>query len=248
MSEIDTQILDRVTKPSKTAGIGLIVLNTDEVAGIAFNSLMPKDKVSVFETRCGYNAADGFSLTRTLAEVADDLPPIDRMKVVAFSCTSGTVAWGVERLFSELGKAFPGAMYTSPASAAILALKRLNASRIALLTPYGMETHREFLKFFAGIGFDIVANGTFPYSSDHEICELSSESIFAAGKRLTADRPDALFISCCATPVVPLIEDLEKDLGIPVVTSSQAMAWDALQLAGCYEPIQGFGRLMTLAR
>ncbi|PWJ88181.1 MULTISPECIES: hypothetical protein [Mesorhizobium] len=249
MTELDTQILDRVTKPSKAATVGLIVLNTDEVAGIAFNSIMPKEKVSVFETRCGYNTVNGFSLTRTLAEVANDLPPVDRMDVVAFSCTSGTVAWGLERLFSELSKAFPGAKYTSPASAAILALRRLNASRIALLTPYGLETHKSFLSFFGGTGFEIVANGTFPYSTDHEICELSSESIFGAAKTLTLDGlPDALFISCCATPVVPHIKDLERELGIPVVTSSQAMAWDALHLADCYEPIQGFGRLLTLSR
>lgn len=244
-----TQIFERVISPSKAARIGLILLNTDEVGGVAFTSIMPKDKVSVFETRSGYHGGGGFSLTRPFAELADTLPPPGRLDVLAFSCTSGTVAMGMERLLSELGKARPDVKCTSPAVAAIPALKQLNASRIALLTPYGLGTHQSLLRFFRENGFQITADGAFPYTSDHEICELSRESIFCAAKALIYPTlPDALFISCTSTPIVPYIESLEREIGIPVVTSSQAMAWDALRLAGLREPIHGFGRLLASAR
>ena len=55
-------------------------------------------------------------------------------------------------------------------------------------------------------------------------------------------------ISCTATPVVSHIAALEKAIGVPVVSSSQAMAWDALRLAGYRKPIQGYGRLLEARR
>jgi len=40
------------------------------------------------------------------------------------------------------------------------------------------------------------------------------------------------------------IEDLEKNIGKPVVTSTQASIWAALRKIGIKEPIKVFGQLM----
>ena len=50
---------------------------------------------------------------------------------------------------------------------------------------------------------------------------------------------DALFISCGALPSIEIIEALEARTGKPVVTSNQAMAWDALRLAGVEDRVVG---------
>ncbi len=42
---------------------------------------------------------------------------------------------------------------------------------------------------------------------------------------------------------VGAIQPLEQDLGVPVVTSMQAMAWAGLKLAGVKAEITGCGRL-----
>ncbi|WP_162268455.1 hypothetical protein [Bradyrhizobium manausense] len=79
--------------------------------------------------------------------------------------------------------------------------------------------------------------------------EVSREAIFKASKELIRDRiPDALFVSCTAVRIVPYIEELEREIGIPVISSSQAMAWDALRLAGYSRSIEGYGQLLTLPR
>jgi maleate cis-trans isomerase len=41
-----------------------------------------------------------------------------------------------------------------------------------------------------------------------------------------------------------MIEALEADLGIPVVTSNQASLWAALRAAGIQARLEGYGRLM----
>ncbi|WP_288142492.1 hypothetical protein [Mesorhizobium sp.] len=156
---------------------------------------------------------------------------------------------GIDSLVSQLSEARPGLKYTSPAIAAIAALNKLRAKRIALLTPYEVTCHQLFPPFFAANGFEIVADGTFDKHTDVEIGEITQESIFIAAKKLAEmSSPDALFVSCTATPIVPHIARLEKELGIPVVSSSQAMAWDALRLAEYRKPIHGFGQLLAAPR
>lgn len=246
-----TKIFERLTSSSKaTARIGLILLSSDEVGGAAFASIMPKNKVSVFQTRTAYGYSDGhFSMPTSFIDLADTLPPAGRLDVLAFSCTCWTVAMGTEHLMSQLAEARPGIRYTSPATAGIEALRQLHAKRIALLSPYELGLHRSLLPFFGESGFKITADGTFATSNGTENNELSRKSLFAAAKELISPGvPDALFMACTATPIVPYIDSLERELGIPVVTSTQAMAWDALRLAGYGAPIDGFGRLLAAQR
>jgi maleate isomerase len=40
------------------------------------------------------------------------------------------------------------------------------------------------------------------------------------------------------------VEEIENALGKPVVTSNQAMFWQALRTAGCDLPVPGYGRLL----
>ncbi|MFM7419033.1 MAG: Asp/Glu racemase, partial [Alphaproteobacteria bacterium] len=57
----------------------------------------------------------------------------------------------------------------------------------------------------------------------------------------------ALFISCTAIRSAGLIASLEAELGLPVMTSNQVMAWHALRRLGVADACPGFGRLMDLA-
>lgn len=234
------------------ARIGLILLSTDEVGGDAFTMIMPDD-VRVFMTRTAYRDDSGkggaFTLRTSFRDVAETLPPAGRFDVLAFSCTNATVAIGMDALLRELAVARPGVKYTSPAIAAVAALKKLKARNIALLTPYPAKTHKLFLPFFAENRIAVTASGTFGLEKDAEIGELSRDSIFKAAKTLIRDvKPDAVFISCTATPIVPHLAKLERELSVPVVSSTQAMAWDALRLAGYHKPIYGYGRLLASRR
>ena len=54
---------------------------------------------------------------------------------------------------------------------------------------------------------------------------------------------DALFVSCTALPVLPIIERLEKKLDKIVLSSNQALIWDTLERIGKNESVEGFGSL-----
>jgi maleate isomerase len=55
---------------------------------------------------------------------------------------------------------------------------------------------------------------------------------------------DGIWIPIASRPTVGMISDLEEAIGVPVVTSAQAMAWHGLRLADVpTQEVLGCGRL-----
>ena len=66
--------------------------------------------------------------------------------------------------------------------------------------------------------------------------------------RANIDAAEAIVLSCTDMRSVEIISRLEAYVGKPVITSNQAMAYEALRLMGIDDPVEGFGQLLTLAR
>lgn len=56
---------------------------------------------------------------------------------------------------------------------------------------------------------------------------------------------DGVLICGTGFRCVGIIEALEQDLGLPVVTANQASLWRCLRLAGVRAPVTGYGRLLA---
>ena len=60
------------------------------------------------------------------------------------------------------------------------------------------------------------------------------------------DDADAYFLSCTTIRSTPVISALERDLGKPVITSNQALAWHALRKGNVKDQMSGFGELFAI--
>ena len=88
---------------------------------------------------------------------------------------------------------------------------------------------------------------TFDLGGDPEMNRVSP-GVLAKGARAVDDpASEAIFISCTGLRTAAIVEAIEKELGKPVVTSNQALAWEALRVAGVAEALPGRGRLFELA-
>ena len=74
-------------------------------------------------------------LRGSLADTASRILPVDRLDVVCFACTSGTVAVGEQAAGAELERGHPGAKATTLAGAVRKGLAALGAKRIVIGTP-----------------------------------------------------------------------------------------------------------------
>lgn len=232
------------------AALGFIALATDRATLRDFLDFTAgAEGVDTHPTRIAF--ADKVT-PGALAEMVGGLEASARLLVpgqplgsISYACTSGTIAIGEARVAAEIGKARPGVPVITPIGAARDALARFGARRISLLMPYMMETAQMVAGVFAEAGFGLDRVATFDVGGDPEMNRMSPEAIIAAARETCAPGSDALFISCTGMRTRPVIESLEAELGRPVLTSNQVMAWGALRAAGIGDHLPGQGRLFT---
>jgi maleate isomerase len=232
------------------AALGLIVLATDITLEHEWHQMVRLDGVATHTSRL-YNAAA--INPQTLAAMEKDLAgatallrPDERIDVVSFGCTSGTMVIGEEQVFARIREARPGVACTSPITAALAALQTLGAKRIALLTPYVESVNNWMCDYIEARGVAVPVFGSFNHEDDNEVARIDGPSLAAAVAQLGTQDVDAVFVSCTSVRVAHLIDALERKLGKPVISSNQAMIWHTLRLAGIQDALPGWGRLLAL--
>ncbi|MCF8467053.1 MAG: ectoine utilization protein EutA [Sneathiella sp.] len=229
--------------------IGLIVLATDHTSERDFARLCDPDEVGVYVNRIEYEnptTPENLRLTgpRLTAAAALMLPGED-LDVIAFSCTAASVVLGDDAVAEYIHAAKPKAHCVTPVNAAFAAFKALDIQRISILTPYSREVTDELAGYFSKNGPEVINADCLGFDDDREMARIKPESIVAAGERAIQTGAEALFISCTALRSLVCVEELERRIGKPVITSNQATIWRSLRLSGVNRPIQGYGRLFT---
>lgn len=180
----------------------------------------------------------------SLAETAGRILPDDKLDVIAFACTSGSVAVGEERAIAELEKGAPGAKATTLVTGVKHALRRFGAKRIVVGTPYADELNGKVAGYLRGAGFEILDFQGLNLNYDREMIRVAPDYLMEFALAIDRHDAEALLISCGALRSVEIVDELERKLGKPVVVSNQAMIWECLRLAGVDDRIEGYGRLL----
>ena len=84
----------------------------------------------------------------------------------------------------------------------------------------------------------------FGFEDDTAMTYISPEDIAEQAVACCDPRADLLFISCTALRASLVLDDIEKCLNIPVISSNQALAWHSLKLVNYPSPVTGFGSLL----
>ncbi|MEH6446579.1 MAG: aspartate/glutamate racemase family protein [Oceanospirillaceae bacterium] len=231
--------------------IGVIALSTDINIEQDLRRMLPEG-VEIFTSRIrNYNPLSIDNLRRmgdTIAQTADTILPGTKLDAVIFGCTSGAVAIGVEQVEKLIHQSCPNVPVTNPFSAALAAFKAHNIKRISVLTPYDSEVNVEVAATFAKSGIEVVNIAGFGFEDDTAMSFISAEDIAQAAKKICASNVDGLFLSCTALRASGVIEQLEKELSIPVFSSNQVLAWHSLALVNYKRPIKSFGQLLDQHR
>lgn len=182
-------------------------------------------------------------LGESIAETAGRILPDDRLDVVCFACTSGTVAVGEDRARSELAKGAKGARPTTLMTAVKEALRAFGARRIAVGTPYADELNTNVARYLLDAGFEIAAFQGLNLGYDRDMIRVAPDFLAEFAAAIDTPDADAVLISCGALRSVEIVDAVEHRLGKPVVVSNQAMMWNCLRLAGVHDRLDGYGDL-----
>lgn len=238
-------------RPPETKRFGLIILATDLTSERDFYRQTHEQDAAFHVARVAFENPTTPENLRQMAprliDAAGLLAPIAPLNAVCYSCTSASVVIGDAEVRRSIQTQLPGVPVVTPAAAAVKSLEVLAVSRIAILTPYTIETSRPMAAYFSDAGFDIVKFDCLGIEDDRDMARVGQETLVNAA--IAADHPDAeaLFISCTALPVLDVINEIEARIGKPVVTSNQAACWLMTRLGGLTGHRPGnFGKLYSL--
>ena len=229
--------------------IGLITLATDFRIEKDFNNVLNGKDIDLYCNRIHcYNPLTNETLKKMaddITNVTKDILPDQKLDCVAYGCTSGTIAAGYNSIVEKVNAAKPNTKVTTPITAAIKALKKLNINKISIFTPYTNEINNSVAEYFKNENFEINELSYFDIPSDLDIGKVDDKYLFDVLSKIDVSDSDALFVSCTALPVLSLINDLEKKLGKFVVSSNQALIWDSLNQVNSNINVVGYGKLFN---
>ena len=244
LEKIDPQFLTK-----HNPRIGLIALATDFMIERDFIKVIKDKEIDFFVNRIEcfnpLSKENLIKMSEKVTEVTNNILPNEDIDCIVYGCTSGTIAAGYDSIKKKVKAAKPNAKLTTPSSAAIKALKKLNVKKLAIFTPYSKKLNDEVVNYFLGEKFDVVSNTYLDIAADYDIGKVDENFLFKTLSNMDLADADALFISCTALPVLNIIGRLEKELNKPVLSSNQALIWDTLEEIGYNDDLRGFGKLFT---
>jgi maleate isomerase len=230
--------------------IGLITLGSDLRIEKDFNNLIYGKDIDLYVNRIHcYNPLTNNTLAKMAGDITDvtkEILPDQKIDCVAYGCTSGTVAAGYDTIKSKINLAKPEAKVTTPITSAIKALRALDIKNISIFTPYRKPINNSIADYFVKENISINSLTYFDIASDLDIGKVDEGYLFEVLSKIDLEDSDALFVSCTALPVLSIIDKLEKKLNKVVLSSNQTLIWEALNLIGNKNPVEGYGKIFDV--
>ncbi|RDC71225.1 Asp/Glu racemase [Rhodovulum sp. 12E13] len=210
------------------ATLGLIVLQVDQTIERDFRRLLHADvalHVSRIPSGADLNPDTIAAMERTLPQAAALLPPAAEFGAVGYACTSGSTLIGAARVAELVRGASGAAAVTDPLTAAFAALGALRARSVSIVSPYIDSVARPIRRAFEGAGFDVTAALSFGEEVEARVARIDPDAVRDAARRAAASGGEAIFLSCTNLRTLEVIDGLEAELGRPVLSSNQVLAW-----------------------
>ncbi|MCB1714472.1 MAG: aspartate/glutamate racemase family protein [Candidatus Competibacteraceae bacterium] len=168
-----------------------------------------------------------------------------RVNVIAWNGTSaGWLGFDADEALCRAITTATGIAACTSVLALNEALRLYGARRIGLVTPYLHNVQDKIIQNYSQSGFEIVAEKHLNDPGNFSFSEVSATALRQMIYEVAASKPDAITTFCTNLRAAPLVEELEQEIGIPILDTISVVVWQSLRLAGA-DPtrVQGWGRL-----
>jgi len=217
------------------AQIGLLVPSKNTVNEPEWQATVPAG-VSLHTARMmiGASGAKAHEQMLDTYERGGELLATADVDVAVFGCTTGSFVNGpgsdveIENRLSDVA----GCPGVATAAAVRRAFDALSLDSIVLATPYLPEINDREIEFFEAAGYDVVDADGLGIEDPVQMGKQRPEAVYRQVRELNTDEADGVFISCTNYRSFEIIDSLEADLDMPVVSSNSATLWDTLRTIG----------------
>lgn len=216
------------------ARVGLIIPSGNRLAEPQFNRYMPPE-VGVHVARLrmtGKFRKPLGELQKSVAEAAEALSDV-KPSMIVFHCTANSMENGLahEAAIVNTIETASGCPTMTTAQAITRAFDKLGIRKLVLVSPYIKATNEHEVKYLAEAGYTVLHERGLALESD-AYASVTPEEWKNVVKENVRDEADGYFLSCTNTRMIEAIDDLERDLGKPVINSNQATMWSCLRRLG----------------
>lgn len=128
----------------------------------------------------------------------------------------------------------------------VRAMKALGVKKFIGATYFNGPINDMFANYFVGAGFDVLGMEGLdvPFA---DVGQLSPYEVYAHVKKVFLRNPtaDGIYLLGSGWRIMEMIQELEDDLGVPVIHPIPARAWEIQRRLHVRRPVQGYGRLMS---
>ena len=169
-----------------------------------------------------------------------------RPQAVAYCCTASSIVQGLDydrQLQREISQ-HSGVACTTATQAILEALQVLGLNTLAAASPYAEEIDAAEHKFFESAGVHIASSACLGIRDSFELARPTPAEVVALAQRAYSPGVQGILLTCLNLGSHAVIDQLERQFGIPVITSTQATFWRLLRIAGIDDRVAGYGRLL----
>ncbi|HDR16104.1 MAG TPA: Asp/Glu/hydantoin racemase [Desulfobacteraceae bacterium] len=170
-----------------------------------------------------------------------------RMDVIAWNGTSS--GWLGFEADQELCRQIEDATRI-PATTSVLALNEIfnltGVTRFGLVTPYLDEIQEKIIANYAGAGFECISERHLRDRGNFSFSEVTEDTLRNMIREVAAAGPQAITIFCTNLRGALVVDEMEKETGVPIYDTVATAVWKSMKIAGA-DPgrIKGWGRLFT---
>jgi maleate cis-trans isomerase len=227
--------------------IGLLVPSSNSTVEVEFYRALPQD-VSLHVARLPITQVD----PESIAGMVDPLDTESKklasadvdVIVLGAAAPSFLKGMGYDREMSTRIARASGKPATTASTALLQSLAALGVNRIALGTAYSAKVNDIAIAFLRANGIDVVATECVGLVDNLEIGRLDVTTALELGRRIACPQAQAIAFLCTNWQSMAIIDRLEQDTGLPVLSSTQFSVWAALKTIGYAGTIAGYGRLL----
>jgi maleate isomerase len=162
-----------------------------------------------------------------------------------------TVAYGrgiEDRLRHHIAK-FTDIPLVLDVRACIEAMHCLDMARVLMVAPFTDQSNQQVADYVSPDGIEVAAIHRVDPAEHGSLHRLPLGTVYQIVKTAHshAGNVDGIWLPGAALPTVAVVDALERELRVPVVSSKQAMVWAALRQANIGDRIEGYGRLFDMS-
>lgn len=231
----------------KTHSIGLLTPSSNTVQAPEFVEVLPPN-VALLSGRLSLTNIDPDQTVRIVEELETESRKLGDAQVgvvlLAATAPSSRKGKGYDRELIKRMETASGQPAMTAATATIDALNTLGIRKLVIGAPWTREVNQITADFITAHGFEVLHHDAIGLVRNNDVGQLDPERALEMARRVDRPDADAVMLACGNWWTMCVVEQLERELGKPVLTTNGVSIWASLKIIGSHTTLPGYGVLL----